>query len=83
MTPETAFAVIFVALIVGGALDGQWRFAAVPVLVWPIVYLGMVEGWWLAGVGDGWEYGAFAVTAASVAATLLGIAAGRWLRARS
>jgi hypothetical protein len=39
----------------------------------PIFYLGLVAGWWGAGVGDGWQAGFVIVLALSLLATAVGI----------
>jgi hypothetical protein len=47
---------VFIAL--AGGLIGRWWTLAIPVVVWPIWFLGLAREWWGYGMGDGWQYGA-------------------------
>jgi hypothetical protein len=71
--------VILVSIIAGLAvisfLVGRWWTLVVPFATIPGFYLGLNEGWWGSGVGDGWQFAMFAVLGASVAVTASAVAA--------
>lgn len=57
------------------------RVALLPAAAaWPVYFLGLEQGWWGSGVGDGWEYGLLGATALAVAGAALGLGAGSLLR---
>jgi hypothetical protein len=58
--------------VLGSAL-GRACVLVVPFAAVPIFYLGLLAGWWGAGVGDGWHAGFVIVLALSVLATAIGI----------
>ena len=69
-------------LFVFAALIHQWWVIALPLALIPLFYAGLAEGWWGAGVGDGWQFVAAAATVFAVVATTLGVAAGRLVNRR-
>lgn len=71
------FLTLMAALALAGALARRWWFALTPLVVWPIIYLGMSQGWWLDGLGDGWPVAAVSVTLMSLVLTAVGIALGQ------
>ena len=75
-------AALAVALGLLGLAVGRWWLLAAPFLVVPAFYLGLDRGWWLDGLGDGWQYALALVLALCVAATGAGIALGAAARAR-
>lgn len=77
MLPEAIVVILLAGLAIGGAIVRRWWFALAPLVVWPVFYAGLREGWWLYGVGDGWQYAAVAVTVSSVVTTAAGVAVGR------
>lgn len=62
-----------------GVLARRWLVVAMPLVAWPIFYVGMNRGWWLYGTGDGWQYVARFFTVLGVATTLLAIGVARTL----
>ena len=78
---EAVFLTLLVGLAAVGAVVRRWWFALAPLTVWPVFYLGLLEGWWLYGVGDGWVSAAVEVTFGSFMLTLTTIAVGRGLYA--
>jgi hypothetical protein len=77
-----SIAVVFIGMIVAGAALGAVvaRWTAVPVAAgaWPAFMLGLEQGWWGSGVGDGWQV-SLLVGAAGGA---VGAAFGAWVRRR-
>jgi hypothetical protein len=80
---EDTLVVVFAGFALAGVLAGKWVIAVLPLLVWPPFYLGLHEGWWGSGVGDGWQYAAAIVVSLSIVATLVGVTIGRTVRARA
>lgn len=73
-------AALLVACPLAGALVRGWRALALPLVGWPLFYLGLREGWWGNGLGDSWQYPAAALTTAGVVTTALAVAAARTVR---
>lgn len=69
--------IVGVASTLGGVAVGRWWVLLVPLAGWPLFYGGLAAGWWLHGVGDGWEWAAAVTTAVSVLGGLVGLAARR------
>jgi hypothetical protein len=70
-------AVLFAGI---GFVVNRWWAAILPLVVWPLYYLGLNAEWWGGGVGEFWE-GAFALTTVvSVAGAALGIASRQAVR---
>jgi hypothetical protein len=61
-----------------GAVSGRWWTIGLPLVAWPIWFLGLSQDWWGYGLGDGWQYGAVLLTAVSVAS----VAAALVIRSR-
>lgn len=72
---EPALVVGSLLLLVGlsGAFVGRWWALLIPLAVWPTYFLGLTQGWWLHGVGDGWAYGAAAIVVVSLGFVALGV----------
>jgi hypothetical protein len=75
--PEAAVIGLLVAFPVVGAAFRRWAALALPVVGWPLFYVGLNEEWWGYGTGDGWPIVAAALTVVGTAATALGVWAGR------
>jgi hypothetical protein len=58
------------AFLAAGILVGRWWFVAVPLVLWPLWYLGIEL---TRGLGDAWWIGFLVVTAASVSLAALGV----------
>lgn len=67
----TAFLLIALAAAGIGALVGRWAILVPVAAAWPVYLLGLEQGWWGNGVGDGWV--------ASLLAGLVLAAIGAWL----
>ncbi|MGH3016310.1 MAG: hypothetical protein ACRDNN_15300 [Gaiellaceae bacterium] len=65
--------VLTVAIGLAAAVVGRWWMLLLPVLVWPIYFLGLAQEWWGSGLGDGWQFGLAIVVAISLAAAALGV----------
>ncbi len=78
--PELVLACLFTAFPLIGVLARRWVVVALPLVAWPIFYLGLNKGWWLYGVGDGWQYVAWFFTLLGVASTALAVEFGRTLK---
>jgi hypothetical protein len=74
---DVVFFVLLAALPLGGGIVREWWFALVPLVVWPVFYLGLRQDWWLYGVGDGWQYAAVTVTLFGVVTTAIAVAVAR------
>ena len=57
-----------------GALARRWSVVGLPLLVWPLYYLGLDAGWWGSGLGDGWPFALALVITLSAAAAAAGVA---------
>jgi hypothetical protein len=71
---------LFFAFPLIGVFARRWIAIALPLVAWPIFYLGLYKGWWLYGVGDGWQFVAFFFTLLGVASTALAVEFGRSLK---
>ncbi len=69
---EAVLIVIFIALATTGAAIARWWTVVLPFLVVPAFYLGLYEGWWGYGLGDGWQKAMARVLVVAVAATAAG-----------
>jgi hypothetical protein len=77
--PEVFVVGLLVAVPAIGAAARRWPALLVPLVAWPMYFLGLEREWWGYGVGDGWQLGASVLTAFGVATTAIAIAAGRRL----
>jgi hypothetical protein len=51
-----------------GFAIGRWGVIVPASAVWPLYLLGLKEGWWGSGVGEGWQYSlAFGVLLVAIA----------------
>ena len=66
--------VLIVALVsaVAGFAVGRWPFVLVPLVVWPAYIWYRAE--FANGLGDGWQFALFALTAISFAGATAGVA---------
>lgn len=65
------------ALFLAAMLLGRIWLFIVPVIGWPVVFLGLNLGWWGYGVGDGWQFWMLMWILVGVAAVGLGLALHR------
>jgi hypothetical protein len=71
---EVVVVLLFVGVALAAAVIGRRWTLALPLIVWPIWFLGLAQDWWGYGMGDGWQYGAaliILVSLASVAVLLV------------
>lgn len=69
-------AVVYGLLIVFpliGVVARRWLVVALPLVGWPIFYVGLNRGWWLYGTGDGWEIAARFFTVFGVVSTAFAV----------
>lgn len=55
------------------ALVGRWWIALLPMIFWPVYYVGRDAGWWPGGLGEFWALLMLADMAAGLAAVGLGL----------
>lgn len=55
----------------------RWLALLLPVIGWPLFYVGLNRGWWGHGTGDGWQYLAVLMTSIGVVMTALAVASSR------
>lgn len=75
--PEAIWILLLLAFPAVGALTRRWAAALLPLLGWPLFYLGLDRDWWLYGTGDGWEAMAVLFTLLGTATTAWAVAVGR------
>lgn len=66
-----------------GALARRWLAVALPLLGWPLFYVGLNGGWWFYGTGDGWQRIAVFLTLVGVVTTAFAVGVARNIRPRS
>ncbi|MGH9893453.1 MAG: hypothetical protein ACREA0_15985 [bacterium] len=54
-------------------LVGRWWIGVLPVIGWPLFFLGLNLGWWGYGVGDFWEQAMVLYMSVGVAAVTVGL----------
>jgi hypothetical protein len=74
---EAAFVALLVLCPLIGVGARSWLAVFLPTIAWPLFYMGLNQGWWGNGTGDGWQYAALLVTAFGVVSTGLAVAAAR------
>jgi hypothetical protein len=77
---EASFLALAIAFPAIGAIARRWIVLVLPLLGWPVYYIGMNRGWWLDGTGDGWEAIAKSMTLIGVITTAAAIALGRTVK---
>lgn len=75
----TTVTTLLIAFPVVGILARSWVAASLPLISWPLYYLGLNEGWWGYGTGDGWQFVAVGLTVLGVASTAMAVAVGKFL----
>lgn len=83
MSADTWIAVNCAACALAGLVVGRWWIVVLPLVGIPLFYVGLVEGWWLWGVGDGWHRIAAETTIAGTTGALAAVAARRALSSRT
>jgi ascorbate-specific PTS system EIIC-type component UlaA len=79
---EASVVGLLIAFPVVGILTRRWIAVVLPLIGWPIFYMGINRGWWLDGTGDGWQAALTFFTVIGVASTALAVVAARRLGSR-
>ena len=79
MDVEVAFVLVLVGSLLLAMAARRWWPVVVPLIACPLLYLGLAEGWWGFGLGDGWQYAAVAITLFGVVSAAAGVVLGRGL----
>jgi hypothetical protein len=74
---EGAFVGLLILFPLIGLATRSWLTLLLPAIGWTLFYLGLNQGWWGNGTGDGWQYAALLVMALGVLSTALAVAATR------
>jgi uncharacterized membrane protein len=75
--PEVAVIGLLIAFPLVGLLAGRWLVIVLPLVGWPLFYLGLNRNWWGHGTGDGWQYAAALLTVIGIVTTALAVALAR------
>ena len=65
--------------LAAGLAVGRWEVLVPLLAAWPVSFLGLGRGWWGGGLGDGWAWAMVGLSALTIGAGALGVAARRWL----
>jgi hypothetical protein len=76
----TAVIVLLVAFPVVGLVSRSWVALLLPLVGWPLYYIGLNRGWWGSGTGDGWQFIAAGLTVVGIVSTGLAVAVSRLVR---
>jgi hypothetical protein len=71
---------LLIACPLAGLLAQRWTAVILPLLSWPLLYLGLRQGWWGDGLGDGWHYPAVGLLLTGLLTTATSVAVGRRVR---
>jgi hypothetical protein len=72
------FVVLLIVPALLGLLSRRWVVVVVPLLAWPIYYIGLNRRWWGAnGTGDGWQWVAVLVTFVGALTTVAAVEVGQ------
>jgi hypothetical protein len=71
-----------IGFFVTALLLGRSWVLLLPVIGWPLFFLGLNAGWWGYGVGDFWQFALILETVIGVAAVSIGLLLHRLLVAR-
>lgn len=76
---EAVVVALFAFAPLAALVSGRRATLALPLLGWPLWFLGLSEDWWGYGLGDGWVYGALILIALNVASVEMALAVRRRL----
>ena len=79
---EPLFITLLVAFPLAGVVIRRWAAVALPMIGWPLFYLGLDEGWWGYGLGDGWQDVAVWALIVGLVSTALAVGLARRLKRR-
>ncbi len=74
---QAAFVALLFAFPLIGVAARRWLTLLLPAVGWPLFYVGLHQGWWGDGTGDGWQYLALLMTVVGVVSTAVAIVATR------
>jgi hypothetical protein len=77
---EAAVVGLLVACPLVGAVTRRWLAVLLPVVAWPVFYVGLNENLWLDGTGDGWPLVAGLLLLFGTATTAVAVAVSRTLK---
>jgi hypothetical protein len=80
--PEAAFIALLIAFPLIGLARRRWLAVLLAAIGWPMFSVGLNQGWWGHGTGDGWQYAAVLATGVAVVITAFAVAAVRAVRPR-
>ena len=75
--PEAAMVALLIAFPFLGLVSCRWSALLLPLVGWPLFYLGLNQAWWGYGTGDGWQFAAVLLTVIGVGSTAIAIAVAR------
>jgi hypothetical protein len=61
----------------------RWAAVPLPLIGWPLFYLGLDKGWWGYGLGDGWHDVAVWALIVGIASTALAVGLARRVKPRA
>ncbi|MCC2652318.1 MAG: hypothetical protein K0Q60_2481 [Microvirga sp.] len=71
---EVVVITLLALVALSGAVIGRWWTLMIPLVLWPVYFLGLAQDWWGYGMGDGWQFGAAAIIVVSLISVAVGIA---------
>jgi len=79
---EAVAITLLIAFPLLGAITRSWAALALPLVGWPLFYLGLDQGWWGNGLGDGWQFVAAGALLLGVVSTALALGLARRVKPR-
>jgi hypothetical protein len=76
---ETAAVALLIGLPLTALVTGRRELLALPLVIWPVWFLGLSQDWWGYGLGDGWPFAALFIIAASIASVAVALAVRSWV----
>jgi hypothetical protein len=80
---EAVAVALLIAFPLAGALIRRWHAVVLPIVGWPLFYLGLHEGWWGNGLGEASQYPARVLLVVGVVTTAIHVAVAKRVRPRS
>jgi hypothetical protein len=74
---------VVIAMLVAFPLFGfasrSWLALILPLVAWPLFYVGLTQHWWGDGTGDAWQFVAVTLTLVGVGSTALAVSVAQAL----
>jgi hypothetical protein len=70
---EAAVVALLVVVALSGVVIGRWWSLLIPLVVWPMWFVGLAHDWWGYGLGDGWQFGAAIILVISLLSVAVGV----------